>query len=194
MERLQRKYAIIYVDREGETLKSTDNETEAKNRIDNFCTYDMVNDYYTQSGFLQWNFYLIIPASLVPDKKKKKEIEINDRYTRKFVVLDTAIESFIDEYFPILEGKDRHQVKLVKGINYIDAVSQAINTHRNEVVNLIQGWHRDESLMYSLTQMDKLRAQLINNPNKKVIFYTHISNEYSLAEKKFKLFITKRFK
>ena len=28
MERLQRKYAIIYIDRDGETLKATDHESE----------------------------------------------------------------------------------------------------------------------------------------------------------------------
>ncbi len=34
-----------------------------------------------------------------------------------------------------------------------------------------------------------IRAKLITEPDFKAIFYTHISNEFSIAEKKFKLFI-----
>jgi hypothetical protein len=53
---------------------------------------------------------------------------------------------------------------------------------------MFKGWYRDESLNYSLIEMDKLRARLINEPNLHGVFYTHITNEYSLAEKKFKIF------
>lgn len=185
MERLQRKYAIIYIDREGVTLKEG---------AENFATTEMVSDYYNNSGFLQWNFYLIIPESLVPNKKMRQTIHEDDKYTRKFVVPDTAIESFIEDLFPIMKEKVRHQIKLIKGVNFTDALSQAINTHRTEPVKLIQSWYRDESLMHSLTEMDKLRAELINDPKKKVIFFSHISNEFSIAEKKFKLFTAKGFK
>ena len=191
MERLQRKYAIIYIDREGETLKKDEDKVKS-----DFTTEDMVSDYYTQSGFLQWNFYLILPESLV-SKKQKKEIESNDSYTRKYVIPDTALESFVEDHFPILKGKVRKQVKLVKGDSYVDAITKALNVQRKngvELVELHEGCHRDYSLDFSLKNMDALRARLIFNPELQIIFYTHISNEFSLAEKKFKLFTTKRFK
>ena len=57
MEKIVRKYAIIYIDYDGETLDED---------VRDYATKEMVKDYYQNSrGFLQWNFYLVIPSSLV---------------------------------------------------------------------------------------------------------------------------------
>ncbi|RPI85141.1 MAG: hypothetical protein EHM34_02350, partial [Nitrosopumilales archaeon] len=179
MERIDRKYAIIYVDRTGETLTKPD-----------YVTEDIVSDYYSSNnaGFLQWNFYLIIAKNVVnPDDIKI--IENNDLYCRKYVIADNKIKSFIDEWFPIMQD-ERGSITLVKGDSHVEAEDLAWRTFYKTKSNSnypYMSWYRDYNLMYSLTKMDKLRATLINNPDINVVFGTHISNEYSLAEKKFKL-------
>ena len=42
--------------------------------------------------------------------------------------------------------------------------------------------------MDSITKMDLIRARLVKYPEFKATFYSHITNEFSIAEKKFKLF------
>lgn len=86
MERINRKYAIIYVDHEGETL----------NLKDNYTLNEMITDYYNNSGFLQWNYYLIIPKELVESPEEIESIENNDIYTRKFVIPQDEID--INDY------------------------------------------------------------------------------------------------
>lgn len=181
MERVDREYAIIYIDREGETLKVTD-----ESRREDFATNEMVTDYYNHSGFLQWNFYLIIPKELVKEEEILN-IEENSIYSRKYVIPTAEIESFIDDRFPKLTEK-RGQITLVKGTNWEDATFLASKYLNTEFTSIIPSWYRNESLMFALTEMDILRSKLIKNPDSVVIFYTHLSNEYSLAEKKFKLF------
>ena len=50
MERIDREYAIIYVDKTGESLVNNDS------KHDEYSTNEIISDYYKQSGFLQWNF------------------------------------------------------------------------------------------------------------------------------------------
>ena len=114
MERIEKIYAIIYIDWKGETLS-----------CDDFTSENMISHYYNNSGFLQWNFYLIIPSDLVSDNQKKVEIENNDRYTRKFILDRDQIAPFLERYFPDLKKK-RIQVKLIKGKDYSDSVWKSI--------------------------------------------------------------------
>lgn len=178
MERIDRTYAIVYVDNKGESLNSD---------VNDFTTKEMISDYYQNSGFLQWNFYLIIPKELV-NKSDIKIINENDTYTRKFVIKKDNIDSFIEERFPELT-KNMGTMAIVKGDNYKDARKKAKKFEdNNQITFMFNGWYRNESLTHSITEMDKLRARLIKEPNLHGVFYTHINNEYSLAEKKFKLF------
>jgi hypothetical protein len=178
MKRIDRTYAIVYVDNKGESLNSD---------VNDFATKEMISDYYQNRGFLQWNFYLIIPKEFV-NKSDIKIIEENDIYTRKFVIEKDMIDSFIKERFPELNEK-KGTIALIKGKNYKDGRKKAKKfDHNNPITFMFEGWYRNESLNYSLTEMDKLRARLIKEPQLHGVFYTHIDNEYSLAKKKFKLF------
>lgn len=183
MERIEREYAIIYIDRNGETLNISDSLYKG-----DYVTAEMVSDYYKRLGFLQWNFYLIIPKELIK-QEEIKTIEDNDIYTRKYVIESDKIEQFINDRFPIL-NEERGTIKLIKADSWKDAglLAEEEKKKGKNYVDLIQSFYRDENLMYSLTEMDKLRAGLIKNPKLNIVFYTHISDEFFIAENKFKLF------
>lgn len=186
MKRIDRKYAIVYIDYDGESLVDND-------KVDNFTTDDMITDYYNNSGFLQWNYYLIIPKDLISEERIQ-EIEKNDIYTRKFVIDRAEIDSFIDDRFPEQLEKSG-EIELIKGnswneIENIIATNELIEYEMKHLVktDLIRSYYRDLNSLDSLEKMDILRAKLIKEPNYKAIFYTHLGNEFGIAEKKFKLF------
>jgi hypothetical protein len=187
MERIDRKYAIINVDIEGESLTFND-----------YTTNDTITDYYKEAGFLQWNFYLIIAKEAVVKlfegediDKKIKAIEDSETYCRKYVIESDKIDAFIAERFPILQ-KEHGVMILVKGDSHQNAKNlgykEFIKPENQLKAKVISSWYRNYNSMYAITEMDKLRAKLITNPKLRVIFFTHISHEFSLAEKKFKLF------
>lgn len=179
MKRIDRTYAIIYIDDKGETLNSN---------VTDFTTKEMISDYYQNSGFLQWNFYLIITKEHV-NKSEIKKIEKNVIYTRKFVIKKDNIDSFIKERFPELT-EYKGTMAIIKGKNYKDARKKAkkyINKYKF-IKFMFKGWHRNESLTHSIIEMDKLRARIICDSSLQGVFYSHIDNEYSIAKKKFKLF------
>lgn len=179
MRRIDVGYAIIYIDDDGDTLKED---------IDDFTTNDMVSDYYNNNGYLQWNYYLIIPSDLVTDNEKVKEIESNDKYTRKYIINRNVIDEYVTKYFPKL-GETKGKFILLKGKDWRDA-NNLVNQEPLKVGMLKLGsWYRDHSMMDTLEYMDELRASLVKDPSRTIVFYTHISNESSIAEKKFKLFI-----
>ena len=105
------------------------------------------------------------------------------------MIEDDKIEVFIKNHFPTLEGK-REQVILIKADSWDETIELADKTQENISDNyqLYPSWNRDMSISDSLLQMDNLRFKLIINSELKVIFYTHLDSEYSLARKKFKLF------
>lgn len=191
MERIEREYAIIYVDKTGESLVANDS------KHDEYSTNAIISDYYKQSGFLQWNFYLIIAreAIMLHESEKIddkiKSIENNEFYCRKYVIESEKIDAFIAERFPVLQ-ENRGVIILVKGDSYRNAKNlgykEYIKPENQLNANVIGSWYRNYNSMYTLTEMDKLRAELINNHGKRVIFFTHNSHEFSLTEKKFKLF------
>jgi hypothetical protein len=196
MEIITKPYAVIYVDKEGECLKEQD-----------YSPFSLIGSYYKNSGFLQWNYYLIISKKIVEKSENVKlfnggvdelikHIENNDKYTRKFVINENDIQSFINSLFPDFKYGENCKGKmyLIKGYNWKDAVinandkKQTLKSH-GIIAMSIGSKYRDISLMETLTEMDKLRALLIKNPEMDVIYYTHIDEEYYLAKKKFKLFI-----
>jgi hypothetical protein len=181
MEKIDRGYAVIYIDRTGESLV-----VENENYKMDYTTKDMVSDYYNESGFRQWNFYLIIPKSLVREEDIEN-IENCDKYTRKYVVDDEDIDIFIEEKFPIMDNENKGSILLIKGKSWVDTLEKAYD--KQDDYTLYKSWYREDSLMDSLEKMDELRASLIKRPNLKAMFCTHISNEMGIAEKKFKLFL-----
>lgn len=180
MELITRPYAFIYVDRGGDMLKESD-----------FTSNEIINCYYNNNGFLylNWNFYLIISKeSVVESDFSEENIIENKFYTRKYVVEEKEIDNFINNLFPI-PGEKLGKIKLIKGIDFNDATKKANDfLKENDEFMLLPSWHRDYSLMYSLNRMDLIRAALIKYPTLQYVFYTHLSNEYSIAEKKFKMF------
>jgi hypothetical protein len=181
IEKINKGYAFIYVDREGESLTYGED----------FTHEDMISEYYNMPGPIQWNFYLIIAKEFVP-KNKVEEILDNDKYTRKLIVPLTQIDSFIKERFPDVMS-EVGKMTLVKGRNWADALElfkkeKALNDPSKSVY---PSWYRDDSSLDTLNKMDILRAELITNPKLDCIFYTHLSSEEGWAKKKFHLFIKK---
>jgi len=199
MERIDRKYAIIYVDRNGEALSEAD-----------LTTPDMINNYYDNPGPLQWNYYYILAQEALDatiDAPDKQDIEANDNYTRKYVMPEDHIYDFISRTFPLLA--DTHgQIHLIKGADWADAkdkakaaITEPEHNHRSREsvmfgfrvtamngLDIIPSYYRNKSLAHALSQMDDIRARLVTDPDYRALFYTHISTEHHLAEKKFHLF------
>lgn len=185
MRKIVRDYAVIYIDDDGDTLKIGDYEDT---HVDNYATNDMISDYYENGGYLQWNYYLIIPNDLLTNDHNIRSIEENDIYTRKYVLNREIIDYWVNKYFPE-PGETRGKFKLLKGRDWKEAIDM-VNQEPLSVGTIKLGsWYRDHSLLDTLSYMDELRASLIKDPSKTIVFYTHISNESSIAEKKFKTFM-----
>lgn len=178
MEKIIRDYAIIYIDKNGESLN-----------CDNYTPDEIINDYYNNPGFLQWNYYLIIHKELIENLNLCTKIESDDKYTRKFVMCSDEIDIFINNLFPIFKKDNEYsKIKLIKGNSYIDSERKSLSFKKtHEDFKRLESWYRNECLNFALNQMDLLRMKLIKE-KQNYIFYTHISNEYFLAKQKFKLF------
>ena len=189
MKRIKRKYAIIYIDNDGETLES-----------DDYTTQDITTYYYQARGFLQWNFYLIIPKENIKETEEAtveeqiKAIEQNNTYTRKYVVEKDKIDKFVREHFPIIK-KNHGKMIMIQADTFKEAEAAAIKATENnpDITMTTPSFNRDINLDQTLKKLDGVRTFLIKNPNLTIVFYTHIQNEYSLAEKKFKLFINETY-
>lgn len=65
------------------------------NKID-FKEYQenlLAKEYFNNRGSLQWNYYLLLFQDRF-DQKKKREIERNDRYARKFIFTEAEFQDF----------------------------------------------------------------------------------------------------
>lgn len=188
MERIEREYAIIYVDRTGESLTSRGQATR-----------ELISDYYNQRGFLQWNFYLIIAEETIEDvegicaAERIEAIKACDEYSRKYVMPEDRIEDFIEANFPVLKKK-RGKIEIIQAEGFREAkaiAGERVLGDSSTNIELMPSLHRDYSLTITLTCLDGMRIELIRNSKKHYIFYSHIQHEISLAEKKFKLFLIK---
>ena len=187
MKRIDKKYAIIYIDSKGETLEMEDEE-----RIcDDFATYDMISDYYNLEGFLQWNVYLIVPREKFEFESDIKEFEDNDKYVRKYAVSSDKIGRFVEKNFPDM-GTDVGKIKLIHTKNHKESKAALKSQQQKSSWFLWESsFNRDLNIFDTLSKLDEVRVKLIQNPHPLsplVIFCTHIDGEFSLAEKKFKLF------
>lgn len=179
MKKIVRDYAIIFIDDRGDCLR--------KSVID-YTTSKISNSFYKISGFLQWNHYLIIPKEFVKDEEFAEEIEKNGSFTRKYVIERDFIDPFINTLFPVL-NKIHGTMQLILEDSWAEAKLLGWQTGLGSESKLFSSWARDENLDNSLSNMDLLRARLITEPNLRAVFYTNIEHEYSLACKKFKLFM-----
>lgn len=198
IEKIERGYATIYIDREGETL------------VDEslgFWTNGMVTDYYSIPGAIQWNYYLILPDTALrkatwafenPDsptdeelKKLKSKIINNDTYGRKYVLLPENIDLFIHNFFPPFVPEQREEygkIILLKGKNRKDVkmwLRKLGRTKQYKDYLPIDSYLRNFGSMKTLYELDYLRKQLLRNPNMKIVFYTHITNEHNWSRQKF---------
>lgn len=185
MERINKQYATIYIDRTGECLKDSD-----------FISEKIIDDYYSTPGFLQWNFYLICTEKAFVSEpeyaEQREEFLNNEKYARKFIVSEQDLEQYLEKNFPDFKNEiiSEPRVILVKGDNWRDCLRKVRGEKsRNKNFIVKMGKQRDESMLTSISNMDYLRAQLIKHPNRKLIFGTHISGEFSIAQKKFKVFM-----
>lgn len=187
MVKIDKKYAIIFIDYEGESLKDSNFEWNELLSIYYNLPY---NDQNIDKSFLQLNCYLIVPKEYFLNQEQIDNFENNDKYTRKFAINVDKIDSFIQEMFPDM-NENHGKIELIKGKNRKDSVYQAICKHDELGIKyeLIDSFYRNDSMMDTLYKIDQLRARIINEPELKIIFYTHIFNEINIAEKKFKLFI-----
>lgn len=183
MRKIDKGYAIIYIDDEGESLKHEDRDYEFG---------ELGNEYYKTPGDIQWNYYLIVPTKYFTTPEQLDDFLENDKYTRKYAIKEEEIDSFILGLFPDLH--DKHgKIELIKGDDWRDARDKAQKfCKENPEYISIPSYYREHNMMFSLSEMDGLRAELIYNSNKRYVFYTHITNEIHIAEKKFKLFINQK--
>lgn len=194
MEKIERGYATIYIDRDGETLDDS---------VSAFWTKEMEIDYYRNPGAIQWNYYLIIPQEVLfkctwtfenPNEPTEDELKNlksyiinNDSYGRKYVLPSNIIDLFLLDNFPE-RGEKTGNIVLLKGENRKDTkmkLKELGTSVEYRDYLPIDSFYRNLSSMSTLYELDKLRKGLLRNPNMKVLFYTHISLEHNLAKQKF---------
>jgi len=66
----------------------------------------ITNDYYSNPGFLQWNFYMVFlyNSKAVPEEKKGI-IEKNEEFARKFVLNYELLDDWLDKKYKIVTDK-----------------------------------------------------------------------------------------
>lgn len=179
MERIDKKYAVIYIDWDGEALNTENNH---------FCTDEMVTDYYNQAGPIQWNIYCIFPKEIA--EAKADDILNDEHYMRKFVIPKDEIKAFVNEMFPDMNPETGHgMIDIIKGENHIDCIKKTIEAKKSyPYTDIYRSWYRDISSLDTLSRMDELRAEMIRNSNIFGLFATHIGDEHFWARKKFAYF------
>jgi len=76
---------------------------------ENFLSYIesvLVDDYYELSGYLQWNFYYYFISQsdfIVENIERKKNIENNEAYSRKYVMSETEFSEWLNAHDSISE-------------------------------------------------------------------------------------------
>lgn len=193
IERIDRKYAIIYIDRDS-ILTNSLKEVDIKDYDGEICKFfdnlkadnyesTMVTEFYNNPGALQWNYYYISNnESVIFDIFKA--INENDAYCRKFLVSD--IDEFLERTFPTLPAELKCKVTLIKRVNWMDAkIASSQFIKESKELNLIKkgSLYRDISMMNTLYSFDLLRSQIMDT-EKHIVFYTHIDEESSLFERK----------
>ena len=88
-------YQIIYFD---SSQKWLEKEFELEKYLEKLLT----NDYYSNSGYLQWNYYIIFLYNhTVPSEETKSKIEKNEEFARKFVVNYEMLDDWLDQKYKV---------------------------------------------------------------------------------------------
>lgn len=88
-------YQIIYFD---SSKKWLEDEFDLEKYLEKLLT----NDYYSNSGYLQWNYYIVfLYDHKVPSDEKKLNIEINEEFARKFVVNYEMLDDWLDQKYKV---------------------------------------------------------------------------------------------
>lgn len=126
-------------------------------------------DYYNNSGFLQWNYYLLFIRESV-EESAKMEIEQNDIYSRKFLLTPREFESFFsyqksDEVVQadiVLQWKETlrkanlHEL-FNRNITYVDGVDNFVNDKvpaEEKIVESLSGTHSVPIKNQHILQLD----------------------------------------
>lgn len=97
-------------------------------------------DYYNNSGFLQWNYYLLFIRESI-EESAKLDIEKNDIYSRKFLLTPQEFESFFSyqktddlvqadvvvQWKETLRNANLHEV-FNRNVTYVDGVDNFVNS------------------------------------------------------------------
>ena len=204
MIRIDKKYAIIYIDENFDTKD-----------CQSFTTADMISNYYNNPGPLQWNYYLFIPEDKLGDVDKKI-IENNEEYTRKYVLKDLDfIYRTIEIDFPDLDENiiQKCEFTLITGdtwIKVLDKVdseninSDVVNVYsrsnernvkiiKNNKTKIFNSYLRDYNTILTLGFIDEIRAYYVLGGIENIYYLTHIEDEMFLVKQKFK-FLGENFK
>lgn len=88
-------YQIIYFD---SSQKWQEDEFDLEKYLEKLLT----NDYYSNSGYLQWNYYIVfLYDQKVPSDEKKLNIEKNEEFARKFVVNYEMLDDWLDQKYKV---------------------------------------------------------------------------------------------
>jgi hypothetical protein len=206
IEIIDKGYAIIFVDHEGEGLLG---------QKGGYATDSMITLYYSKTAnFIQWNFYHIVPADVFerPEvirefeygteglsreevvQKIKKNFIHNDNYTRKFILNRENISRYINYQYPDFDpNKEAGKVLSIKARNHNEGCMTARRFHQEEYgdYKIVPSILRYYDSMRTLLELDNFRRDLIRNPELKFIYHTHLRNEYNFTRYKF-IFLPKK--
>ena len=88
-------YQIIYFDCSQKWLKE-------KFDLEKYLEKLITNDYYSNPGYLQWNFYIVFLYNhTVPSEEIKLKIEKNEEFARKFVVNYKMLDDWLDQKYKV---------------------------------------------------------------------------------------------
>jgi len=92
-------YQIFYFDCSNQWINTN---IDFEKYLDEYLERLFTDDYYSNAGFLQWNYYLVFLNDLRIDiNDKKKMIEKNEKFARKFVLDYNELESWLNKKYTI---------------------------------------------------------------------------------------------
>jgi len=174
MEKIDKSYAIIYIDRSGDSIED----------FRDYMNKQIATDYYDTPGSIQWNYYLIANqngASL----ESIKRFETDDHFCRKYAMRVEEIDPFVAINFPELSDNGS-TFYLYTGDSHTNAWANMSSKVTNEKVEKIDSIMREFNEMNTLTELDRLRASMLNE-ERHFAYFTHLTNEINLIERKFGL-------
>lgn len=192
MKKIDKGYAIIYIDDENEfhNILKYSNINSLKEDIESYFDTVLSSDFYSSpQNYLQWNFYVMVSSDGLSDEAIKIVRE-NDKYARiVFMNLShyCTIENQIAGEFPDYNPSKIKQVNLVVRDSKYEA-NRFVFSEMNKSTEV--GYIRDSFLldyneMTTIQMLDEDRILLLLGTCKTYTYYTHISWEASIFKKKF---------